>query len=213
MKQHHQLHRKSQVAPSTSLLWSPSSSMAVRYGPCLLAMLKGSRLLRPSARGNFSTSPTWSTRPTTECRARSTYLWDCRNPWQLSRHRNSHSLGMSHTITASPKPFFWAPRSAEETLDGQCARVDISAPARTAHDCLLQKRLEGNLCWITPHVESSFISLQWPKPSKDWKDYRLPLQSVTCSTIIIDYLFNLLPTSSKLCNACSISYILQNDHT
>ena len=43
----------------------------------------------------------------------------------------------------------WAtPWSAEEMLDGQHQRVDISYHAITAHNGLLQKRLEEGLWWI-----------------------------------------------------------------
>ena len=43
----------------------------------------------------------------------------------------------------------WAmPWLAEEMLDGQHQTVDISAHARTAHEGLLQKRLEKDLCII-----------------------------------------------------------------
>ena len=68
---------------------------------------------------------------------------------------------MSHTMTASPKPSFgnlggWAtPCLAEEILDGQHQRVDISTYAKTAHRGLLQKE------WSPP----------WqPNWSRDWTD-------------------------------------------
>ena len=49
---------------------------------------KGSRLFKRSAWGNFSVSPTWSTRPTTGRGARSTSLFAHRNLfWQLSKRR------------------------------------------------------------------------------------------------------------------------------
>ena len=38
------------------------------------------------------------------------------------------------------------PWSAEKMLDGQHQRLDIPAHARTAHNSLLQKRLEEDLC-------------------------------------------------------------------
>ena len=74
-------------------------------------------------------SPTWSTRPTTRCGARSTSLWVHRNLfWQLSRDGNLHGSGMSHAMTAFQKPFFRAPWmaqwSAEERLDGQHQKMD-----------------------------------------------------------------------------------------
>ena len=47
----------------------------------------------------------------------------------------------------------WAtPWSAEETLDGQHQRADISAHARAAHKGLLQKRLGEDLCLIASPV-------------------------------------------------------------
>ena len=45
--------------------------------------------------------------------------------------------------------------SAQEILDGQHQRVDIPAHARTAHNGLLQKTQEGNLCGIICHVPST----------------------------------------------------------
>ena len=49
--------------------------------------------------------------------------------------------------------------SAEETLYGQLQRVDLPAHARTAHNNLLQKRLEENLCQIIPHVPLTTLSV------------------------------------------------------
>ena len=73
------------------------SSMAVKHGPCLLPLRKESRPSEPSARGNFSVSPTLSRRPTTGCRARSTSLWAHRNLlWQLSRD-GSYMVRACHT--------------------------------------------------------------------------------------------------------------------
>ena len=81
---------------------------------------KGSRLSKPSIRGNFSISPTWSTRPMTGYAARSTSLWVGRNFfWQLSRDRNMHGSGMSHATTASPKPSFRAPWRLSDAVAGR----------------------------------------------------------------------------------------------
>ena len=63
---HHHHHNHYYYYPPSS------SSMAVKHTNCLLTLKKGSRLSKQSARGNFSVSPTWSTRPSTGCRARST---------------------------------------------------------------------------------------------------------------------------------------------
>ena len=68
--------------------------------------------------GNFSASPTWSTKPTNGCGARSTSLRAHRNLfWQLSREISLHGLGHKpHATTASPKSSFGAPRRAGDTV-------------------------------------------------------------------------------------------------
>ena len=104
----------------TSVLSPPSSSMAEEHGPCLLTLEKGSRLLKPSARGKFSTFPSRSIRPMTGCGAWSTSLWVHRNLfWQLLRDRNLHGLGMSHAMTAFPKPSFRAPWRVNDAVVGR----------------------------------------------------------------------------------------------
>ena len=66
----------------------------------------------------MSASPTWSTRPTTACGARSSSLWVHRNLfWQLPGDGNLHGLGcMSNSTTASPKPSFRAPWKVGDTV-------------------------------------------------------------------------------------------------
>ena len=39
-------------------------------------------------------------------------------------------------------------------------KVDIPAHARTAHNSHLQKRQEGDLCWIVPHVPTTIQSVK-----------------------------------------------------
>ena len=126
----------------------------VKHGPCLLTLKKGSRFSNTSAWGNFSVSPTSSTRPRTGCGARSSSLCVHRNLfWYLSRNGNLQGLAMSHATTPSGQLGGWAtPWSAEKILDGQHQRVDIPARARNARKGLLQKRLEEDLCWIVPPV-------------------------------------------------------------
>ena len=51
-----------------------------------------------------------------------------------------------------------APWSAKKMLGGQCQRVDIPTHARTAHNGLLQERLEEILCWIVCRVPNSPIN-------------------------------------------------------
>ena len=57
----------------------------------------------------------------------------------LSRDGNLHGSGMTHATTASPKPSSTVPWTAEEMLDGQLQRVDLSANARTSHKGFLLK--------------------------------------------------------------------------
>ena len=85
--------------------------------------------------GSIGTSP-GNCQEAETCMARA-----CHTPRQpLQSHPSGHLGG-------------WAtPWSAEEKLDGQHQRVDISARARTAHKGLLQKGPEEDLCWIVPHV-------------------------------------------------------------
>ena len=128
----------------------------------------------------LSASPTWSTWPTTGCGARSTSLWVHGNFfWSLSRDGNLHGSGMSHATTASPKQTFqllrhlggWTTQwSLEEMLDGQHQRVDIPAHARTAHNRLLPRRLEEDLCWIVPHVPPTTQSV---KTELNWTSWCL----------------------------------------
>ena len=62
------------IIVNSCLLRPTSPSTAVKCRPSLLTLNKRSRLLKMSAWGNFSASPTWSTRPTTGCGTRSTSL-------------------------------------------------------------------------------------------------------------------------------------------
>ena len=126
-----------------------------------------SRLSNPSAWGNFSLNPTWSTRPTTGCGASSISLWVHRNLfWQMSRD-GTCMVGVCHTprqpLQNHPSRHLgeWAtPWSAEEILNGHHQRVDIPTNARITQKGLLLKRLEGDLCWIVPHAPL-------PSPSDD----------------------------------------------
>ena len=120
--------------------------------------------------------------PTTECRAGATSLRDHRKLfWQLSRDRNSHGSGCNtpqqplQNHPSGHQGEWMMPWSAEELLDGQHQRVDISASARTAHKGLLQERLEEALCWIIPHVllmTQAVKGLNWTEPNHRFR-YRL----------------------------------------
>ena len=92
-------------------------------------------------------------------------VWACLAPRQpLQNHPSGHLGG-------------WAtPWSAKEMLDGQRKRVAIPAHARTAHNGLMQKKMEEDLCWIAPHVPpttQSVEELNWTDLSclgrKTWK--------------------------------------------
>ena len=143
----------------TSLLSPPSSSLAVKYGPCLLTLRKGSRLLKPRSWGNFSTSPTWSTKPQLgagqdqpACWSTGTSFGNCQE-METSMVQACHTPWQPLQNHPSWRPGRWAMLwSAEEMLDGQHRRVDIPAHARNAHKGLPQKRLEEDLYWIIPQV-------------------------------------------------------------
>ena len=133
---------------------------------CWLKQKKGSRLSKPSAWGNFSASPTWSTRtrPTTGCGARSTSLWVHMDLfWQLSRDGNLHGSGMSLAMTVSPSGHLrgWAtPWSTEEMLDGQHQRLEY----------LPMPELLCRKDWNRISAESSQMSAWRPNRSRDWTE-------------------------------------------
>ena len=88
----------------------------------------------------------------------------------LARDGNLHGLGMLHAMTASPKPSFRAPwwvgnvMVGRKMQDGQHHRMDTPAHARTAHNGLLQTRLEEVLCWIicrVPLMTQSVKGFNW----------------------------------------------------
>ena len=116
--------------------------MAVKHRPCLLTPRKGFRISKPGARGNFSVSPTWSTRPTTGCGTRSTSLWVHRNFfWQLSREESVHGSSMSHATTASAEPSFWTPWRVDDAAvcKGSAGRTIL----KSGHSCLCQNCSQG----------------------------------------------------------------------
>ena len=139
--------------------------MAVKHGPCLLTLKKGSRLSKPSARGNFSASPTWSARRATVCKARLTSLWAPQEPL-LASHMPQQPF------QSQPSRHFggWVtPWSAEKTLDGQHQRMDIPAHATDGHPCPCQNCSQGPTAekkknWKKIFAESSFIAPPSPHP-------------------------------------------------
>ena len=97
----------------------PSSSMAVEHRPCLLTEKKIQAFETKCLRKLLCIS-TWGPRPTTGCRARSTSLWVHMNLFtQPSRDGDLHGSSMSHTMTASPKPSFRAPRRMGDAVVGR----------------------------------------------------------------------------------------------
>ena len=94
-------------------------------------------------------------------------LW-CTLQKTLIRPRNCHGLGISHTMTTSPKPPLKAPGwvmlwLAEEMLDGQHQRMLIPAHAWTAHNGLPHwKRISAKLYLMSPW---------WPNRLRDWTEF------------------------------------------
>ena len=116
--------------------------MAVRHVPCLLTLKKVSSLSRPSAYGNFFISPTWNTRLTTGCRARSTPWYVHRNLfWQPWRNGILHGSSISHAMTASPKPSFRVPWRVGNTV---VMRGNTGwTTSKNGHPCPYQNCLQG----------------------------------------------------------------------
>ena len=116
--------------------------------------LKGSGLCESVAL-LYQTPSNQLVQTTTGCGTRSAPVWVHTNLFrQLSRDGNLHGSGMSHAPTASPKPSVRAPWSVvgrRRGRRGKCwmdniKRLDIPYRAGTGHNCLLQKRLDGDLC-------------------------------------------------------------------
>ena len=143
------------VVRLTSIWQCYTISLASKFKPCkplchlhllcgcetwtLLADFKHkeSRLSRLSARGNFSTSPAWSTRPMTGCGARPASLYVHQNLfWQLSGDGNLHGSGMPHFTTASPNPSF---RASWRMGDAMVGRGNAGWTAsKSGHPCPCQ---------------------------------------------------------------------------
>ena len=128
---------------------------------------EGSRISKPSAWRNFSSSPTWCTRPTTGCGARATSLWVHRNLfWQLSRDGNLHGSGMSHATTAS-----------QGTLEGgrhrgqqrKCWMDSIKEWTSLPMPELLT-RASCKKDWKRISTKSFLMSVWWPDLSRDWTE-------------------------------------------
>ena len=161
----------------TSLLSQSSFSVAAKHEPCSLTLQKKkkgerSRLSKPSAWGNFSAFPTWSTRPKIGCGARSTSLWVHRHLfWQLPRDRNLHRLGMSHAMTAYPKPSVRAPWKVGDAVVG---RENAGwTTSKSGHSCPCQNCSQG-----PPAEETGRGSLPnrpscRPNRSKDWPELKV----------------------------------------
>ena len=103
-----------------------------------------------------------------------TTSWAHRNLfWQVSRDGNLHSLGMSHAMTAFPRPSFRAPWRVGDAV---VSRGNVgwttskSGQPCPCQNCLQQKGQEEDLCWIV-------MSLWWPNQSKDWTELNWLLTS------------------------------------
>ena len=121
---------------------------------------KGSRLSKPSAWGNFLAFPTWSTRPMFWVQSKINFLLGPQMPLLATVKRQKLAwFGHVTCYDSLSKTIL------QGTLQGgqchgqqrKCWMDNIkewtSLPnARTAHEGLLQKRLEEDPCWIVPHV-------------------------------------------------------------
>ena len=78
---------------------------------------------------------------------------------------NLHGSGMSNAKTASPKPSSGASwRVGNNAVSKGSAEWNTTKKknhASAAHDSLMQKRLEENLCQSVPHMTQSVKGLNW----------------------------------------------------
>ena len=120
---------------------------------------KGSRLSKPRACGNFSASPTWSTRPMKRCKARSTslslqeHLLATDKRWKLVwfGHVTYHN-SLSKTILQGTLEG-WQCHGWQRKcwMDNTSEWTSLPMPeVLTRASC--KKRLEEDLCWINPHI-------------------------------------------------------------
>ena len=119
---------------------------------------KGSMLSYPSAWGNFSTSPTWSTRPTAECGARSISQWV---------HRNLLVAQCQETETCMVRACYTPRQPLQNHPSRATWRVGDTVVGR------------GNAGWTTSKSGHSFPCQncpQWPQSVKglvlDWTELR-----------------------------------------
>ena len=82
----------------------------------------------------------------------------------------------------------------EEMLNGQYQRVDITTHVRTAHNGLLQKRLEEDLCWIVLHFPPMTQSV------RDWTELNWTEQD---GSVCLSVSYS---TSYKMAVFASVSY-------
>ena len=161
----------------------PSSSTAVKYGPCLLILKKGS-----SVWGNFCISSTWSARPMTngEKDQLPSGSQDQDLFWQLSRDGNLHGLACHTPCQPLPIPSSMAPWRMNDTV---VTRGNAGwTTSKSGHPCPCQnhsqgppaENLEEDFSWIAPHVTPMTQSVK----GLNWTELKVRIQL---------YLLRLLP--------------------
>ena len=133
---------------------------------------KGSRLSKPSAWGNFSASPTWSTRPT-GWGARSISLWVHRNlfwhsvkRWKLAWFgRVMCHDSLSKTILQGTLDGVWRHDRQRQCWIDNIERTSLPMPE-------LLTRASCRKGWKRIYAESSLISPEQPNLSKDWTELK-----------------------------------------
>ena len=181
------------VPSCASFLTPPASSIAVKYGPCLLTLKTGSRLSKPRDLGNFTiTWTSWNTGQVTGCWAssfwvhrrlmatikRSKLAW--LRPWQPQIHPSGQYGG---------RPM---PQSAVKMLNWQHQRVDISAMSK------LLTRASSRQDWNRISAESSVVLL----PPSDPNDQSVKglTWAFTCWRQDSHVLRRLFPSVNRICN-------------
>ena len=90
---------------------------------------------------------------------------------QLSRNRNSHSSGLSHAMTASPKPFFRAPWRVGDAV---VSRGDAGlTTSNSEHPCPCQNCAQGPPAEKTGRgyvLNHPSCPPWWPNWSRNWTE-------------------------------------------
>ena len=158
-----------QVQAATSLLSSPSSSMAVKHGPCLLTLKKRIQAFKTKCWRKLFHISCLEHKTNDWVGSRINFLEGPQEPLLATVKRWKH-LGMSHTMTAFFKTILQGTLEVgwhcgwEDMLDRQHQSVDIPCPCQNcSQGPPAEKTGRGSLL-------QSLMSPWWPNRPRDWTE-------------------------------------------